>query len=76
MNHPKLKICPRCESNFECKVSSIAECKCSSVFLTKSEQEYVAERYNDCVCLSCMIEVQAEFSIQNNVFAVEQSLRH
>ena len=76
MSGHESKQCPRCEASFECKVGSILECKCSSVFLSASEQDYVATRYNECLCVNCMVEVQTEFSILNRDKSVPQVLRH
>lgn len=70
------KNCPRCESDFECKVSSIHECQCSNVFLTASEQDYVATLYDECLCVNCMIDVLTEYSIQKQGKKPEQTLRH
>jgi len=70
------KCCPRCDSNFECKVSSILECQCSSVFLSQAEQEYVSTRYDDCLCVSCLVEVQTECSLIKHNKKIEQFLRH
>lgn len=76
MPRHEAKNCPRCKASFECKVDSILECKCSSVFLSSSEREYVAVRYDECLCVSCMVEVQTEFSILNRGKNVQQALRH
>lgn len=70
------KVCPRCQSGFECKVGSVLECQCSSVFLSASEQDYLATRYDECLCVNCMIEVQTEFSIVNHDKKIQQFLRH
>jgi len=74
-NHES-KICPRCKSEFECKVSSITQCQCSSVFLSQDEQEYVNTRYDDCLCLSCLMEAKTECSISNHKKNIQQYLRH
>ena len=47
MSNPKKKTCPRCESDFECQVGSVAKCKCSSVFLSASERDYLALHYEE-----------------------------
>lgn len=70
------KNCPRCKLNFECKVGSILQCQCSSVFLTQAEQDYVNTRYDDCLCVSCLVEVQSECSIFNHDKKLQQYLRH
>lgn len=55
------KFCPRCEACFECKVGSILLCQCMSVKLTEAERNYLQEKYEDCLCASCMKELQTEF---------------
>ena len=74
-NHES-KTCPRCDASFECKVGSILECKCSSVFLSAAEQDYLAIRYEECLCVNCMMEVQTEFSILNHDKKIQHFLRH
>jgi len=59
------KSCPRCQSTFECKVGTILECQCSDVFLSENEREYVNTRFDDCLCVNCLMEMQAEFDIVN-----------
>ncbi|MEO6836996.1 MAG: cysteine-rich CWC family protein [Ginsengibacter sp.] len=60
------KYCPRCRARFECKVGSILLCQCTSVTLTESESNYLHEKYEDCLCASCMKELKVEF--HNNHF--------
>ena len=40
------KICPRCHSNFECKVGDITKCQCYTVKLNDAEREFLARTYN------------------------------
>lgn len=74
-NH-EAKTCPRCDASFECKVGSVLECQCSSVFLSAAEQDFLATRYDECLCVNCMLEVQTEFSILNHDKKIQQFLRH
>lgn len=55
------KYCPRCNALFECKVGSISLCQCTAVVLTEEERYYMQQKYNDCLCASCMQEVKTEF---------------
>jgi hypothetical protein len=59
-SHEK-KACPRCKSAFECKVGDISKCQCYPVPLTDLERDYIARRYTDCLCASCMREVKAAY---------------
>lgn len=64
MKHEE-KTCPRCRSNFECKVGSIALCQCSRVKLTEAERDHLHECFNDCLCASCMKELKTDFNNRN-----------
>ncbi|MFT2009759.1 cysteine-rich CWC family protein [Pontibacter sp. 13R65] len=64
MPHHEDKTCPRCQQPFECKVGSILLCQCSTVRLTEAERQYLNTRYSDCLCATCMKELQTEFNVQ------------
>ena len=57
------KQCPRCSSEFECKTGSILLCQCSKIELTQEQLEYSNSKYNDCLCLACLKELQNEFNV-------------
>lgn len=46
--------------SFICKVGDVANCQCSAVKLSFDAQNYIAEKYGDCLCSSCMREEQRE----------------
>ena len=52
------KSCPRCHSAFECKVGDITHCQCSGITMTDSEKQFIAERYTDCLCRKCLLELK------------------
>lgn len=56
------KTCPRCTKNFECKVENIAACHCSSITLATEEQGFISKNYSDCLCNSCLKEIQQSLS--------------
>ena len=56
------KQCPRCESEFECKTGSILLCQCSKIEMSVEQLEYTSTKYNDCLCLSCLKDLQAEYN--------------
>ena len=56
------KNCPRCERRFECKVGSILLCQCSAVKLSASTKQYIETRYDACLCVYCLRELNAETS--------------
>ena len=60
-SHEK-KSCARCKTGFECKSGSILLCQCSKVELTAEQTEYVSVQYDDCLCLACLKDLQAEYN--------------
>jgi hypothetical protein len=52
------KYCPRCKASFECKVGDIAQCQCNSLALTVEERAFIADRYDDCLCRNCLLELK------------------
>ncbi|MBZ9729900.1 cysteine-rich CWC family protein [Salegentibacter sp. JZCK2] len=59
------KYCPRCKTEFECKVGSIQLCQCSDIKLENKELEYIRGLYENCLCARCMKELKTEFHNQN-----------
>ncbi|MDH5184987.1 MAG: cysteine-rich CWC family protein [Gammaproteobacteria bacterium] len=59
MKH-EAKQCPRCHSEFECKVGNIHLCQCSGVSLSDAEMEYIQNHYDDCLCARCLSVVKQE----------------
>lgn len=56
------KQCPRCQSLFECKSGSIMLCQCQTVVLSSEQLEYISQRYDDCLCSRCLLEVRSEYN--------------
>ncbi len=56
------KRCPRCATEFECKTGSILLCQCSKVEMTAEQLEYSNTKYDDCLCLSCLIDLRTEYN--------------
>ncbi len=52
------KYCPRCKAAFECKVGDIMHCQCYGLGLTAEEQGFLADRYEDCLCRNCLLELK------------------
>ena len=52
------KYCPRCKASFECKVGDIAQCQCNGLALTVEERAFIADRYDDCLCRNCLLELR------------------
>ncbi len=49
-----IKTCKRCSSAFECRADNIALCACSAVKMSTASQQFLAETYNDCLCINCL----------------------
>jgi len=55
------KVCARCECLFECKVSNIGNCMCSTITLSMEEKIFIEERYNDCLCINCLKDLKNKY---------------
>ncbi|MEM6299566.1 MAG: cysteine-rich CWC family protein [Bacteroidota bacterium] len=53
----EIKYCPRCQNPFECKVSNIMHCQCMHVELSKETSVYLESTEYDCLCRSCLVEL-------------------
>ena len=47
--------CPVCGTSFECKLST--DCWCATVKVPPEVKEYLAGRYETCLCRSCLEEL-------------------
>lgn len=52
------KNCPRCQAPFECKVGDVSHCQCFGITFTVEEKQFIEERYADCLCRNCLIELK------------------
>lgn len=57
------KYCPRCMSIFECKPGNIVHCQCYGITLTSELRIYIEQRYNDCLCSSCLEYLSVELNL-------------
>ncbi|WP_354001272.1 cysteine-rich CWC family protein [uncultured Methylophaga sp.] len=53
--------CPRCGDEFVCKPGAVPICHCFEVKLSKEQREWIAERWEGCLCGSCLHTVAEEF---------------
>lgn len=51
------KLCERCGQHFECKPENISECQCYGIELSEVAREAIAERYKDCLCRTCLLDI-------------------
>lgn len=54
------KQCPRCLQLFECKARTIGQCNCNRIHLTEEERAFIAQRYEDCLCFTCLNDIKNE----------------
>jgi len=52
------KKCPRCRDSFECKMGDITQCQCYGIGLSLGEKAFLEERYEDCLCRRCLLELK------------------
>jgi len=57
------KTCPRCNNAFECKAGDIMHCQCSGIQLNIEERAFVEERYQDCLCIHCLLQLKDRFML-------------
>ena len=53
----ELKACPRCQRSFECKPGDIGNCQCHGLQFTSATKEFIAKKYDDCLCRQCLLEL-------------------
>ncbi|MFT3825753.1 MAG: cysteine-rich CWC family protein [Chitinophagaceae bacterium] len=65
------KKCSRCGKPFECKVGNVTQCHCSNIDLTDEQRSFIAQRYQDCLCHQCLLDLK-----QGYVLFKEKFLQH
>jgi hypothetical protein len=55
------KDCPRCQSPFRCMPGNIIQCPCYDIRLNLEERSFIEERYADCLCLACLLELKQRY---------------
>ena len=53
------KRCPRCGTDFECRLGTIHRCQCADVTLDDDVRESMAATYDDCICRACLLDLAA-----------------
>jgi Family of unknown function (DUF5522)/Cysteine-rich CWC len=53
----KIKICPRCKKEFNCKPENISSCACSEVVLSNETKSFLANTFYKCLCNECLLEL-------------------
>jgi hypothetical protein len=57
MEKHEIKVCPRCGAQFQCKANRVERCDCLAVSLSAEALEWLSERYEDCLCVTCLAEI-------------------
>jgi hypothetical protein len=57
----EVKNCARCNNAFECKAGDITQCQCYSIQLSIEERAFVEERYKDCLCADCLLQLKDHY---------------
>lgn len=63
MPYHEPKTCPRCGNAFECKAGDITQCQCYGIQLTTEERAFMEERYKDCLCRNCLLDLKNKYTI-------------
>jgi hypothetical protein len=53
----KLKICPRCKTEFLCNTANISVCGCSQIQLSNGAKSFLANTFYRCLCNDCLNEI-------------------
>ncbi len=59
----EIKNCQRCNTVFECKPGSITQCQCFEIVLTTEQRAFLEQRFTDCLCNNCLVQVQSGFDV-------------
>ncbi len=59
----EVKTCSRCNNVFECKAGDISNCQCRHVELTAEERAFIEDRYNDCLCANCLLQLKNRYML-------------
>ena len=56
------KNCPRCNTDFECKVGNITDCQCNQITLNYEERVYIESLFSDCLCINCLRRLKENYT--------------
>lgn len=61
------KKCPRCGKDFVCKAGNITQCQCYTVNLSREENLFIKEMYDDCLCRDCLENLKYLFKERKTI---------
>ncbi len=76
MSNHENKTCPNCSELFECKVGSIMLCECTAVSLNEEERMYIKDKFNDCLCATCMYQLKNKYHDERIQDQISQLLNY
>jgi len=62
------KDCPRCGKGFQCKPGNITQCHCFGMSFTHEEKAFIEQRYNDCLCNDCLLQLKNQVELFREKF--------
>lgn len=68
MPQHETKLCARCQQPFQCKVGDIAHCHCNEITLTPDECNFIEQRYSDCLCHNCLLQLKNKYILFKEKF--------
>ncbi len=68
MSQHETKNCPRCRNPFECKPGNITQCQCYGVRFTAEEKAFIEQRYADCLCRECLLQLKNQVELFREKF--------
>lgn len=54
------KNCAKCKTEFDCKADDIKNCLCGSVQLNANTLVLIKSKFDDCLCVECLIELNTK----------------
>lgn len=64
----EIKICQKCNAEFECKPGSITQCQCFGIKLTAEQQACIELSFTDCLCIACLTTIQNDADLFKEKF--------
>lgn len=58
------QFCERCHQPFICNPTNIEVCDCRKIILTSEEIAYIAKRYSNCVCNTCLLHLKNDYLVK------------
>ena len=71
-----MKICGRCQSEFECRADDILNCQCNTVSVSNETHLFLQKTHFGCLCKNCLIEINEIIeSLKNEIMISSNNLK-